>query len=88
MFVTVHVWLKFACYHLGVLFSTWCKGSSAQTKWSAVEIGGLLINSRLKFKVRVINMCAFPDKVGGLEHVPWDGEGLGSRSRLLIYLLN
>ena len=88
MFVTVHVLLKFACYHLGVLFSTWCKGSGAQTKWSAVEVGGLLINSRWKFKERVINMCAFPDKVGGLEPVPWDGERLGSRSRLLIYLLN
>lgn len=42
--------LKFSCYHLGVLFSTWCKGSSAETKWSAVEAGGLLINTELKFK--------------------------------------
>lgn len=46
-----------------------------------------MINTRLKFKERVINMSAFPDKVGGLEHVPWGGEGLGSRLRLLIYLL-
>lgn len=50
--------------------------------------GGLLINSRLKFKERVMNTCAFPDKVGGLEHVPQDGEWHGSRFRLLIYLLN
>lgn len=52
------------------------------------EAEGLLKNSRLKFKERVINTCAFPDQVGGLEHVPWGGEQRGSRSRLLIYLLH
>lgn len=77
MFVTIHVWLKFSCYHLGVLFPHG-ERSSAETKWSAVEAGGLLINTRLKFKERVINMSAFPDKVGGLEHVPWVGRGLGA----------
>lgn len=52
------------------------------------KAGGLLINSRLKFKERVTNTCAFPDKVGGLEHVSWNGEWHGRRPTLLICLLN
>lgn len=84
--------LKFVCYCLGLLFSTWHRGSRAQTQWSGVEVGwgagGLLINSRLKFKERVMTRCVFPDEVGRLEHVPWDGEWHGSRPGLLIYLSN
>lgn len=52
------------------------------------EVGGLLRNSRLKFKESVMNTCAFPDRVGGLEHVAWHGEWQGRRPRLLIYLSN
>lgn len=36
----------------------------------------------------MIDTCACPDKVGGLEHVPQTGAWHGNRPRLLVYLWN
>lgn len=49
---------------------------------------GPLDKQQLEFEERVIDPRACPDKVGGLEHIPWNGVWHGNRPRLLICLLN